>query len=192
MEIKMTRLIPTEVIAVNTETGTFAHRVGGKSGSLLDSVKSATEDFATAVKGKNAKFENSNAVFPSFGQLISDLATSIATNFARRVAVTERWVSYPLATDGDVQGRLLVEAGAYEMAINRLQQVTSKKKHADDLYNLGLAFEAIGEYGLAQTAYTDAWEADKNCLLYAQGLGRVEKILRENPRVKRQLAEKNR
>ncbi len=99
-------------------------------------------------------------------------------------------MEYPIASGGDIQGKLLVEAGAYEMAIERLQDVTKTIKLPADLYNLGLAFEAIGEYGLANTLYTDAWEKDKTNLLYAQGLGRLEKVLRENALISQQLAEK--
>ena len=191
LEMKLTRLNPTEIVAVNTETRTFSHRIGGKLEGALDSLALAKANLSALSQDKQAKIENSNAVFPSFGQLVSDLATSSATNFVRRVAVTEKWVGYPVATEGDERGRLLIEAGAYEMAIERLQEVTRRKKDTSDLYNLGLAHEAIGEYGLAHTFYTDAWERDKNCLLYAQGLGRLEKTLREYPQVKRQLAEKN-
>lgn len=190
MEIKLTRLTPTSVVAISTDSRTFSHRVGGSPAGLLDSVASATASLTSSLESKKGKIENSDAVFPSFGQLISDLSTSIATSLVRRVAVTEKWVEYPIASGGDVQGKLLVEAGAYEMAIERLQAVTAKVKMPPDLYNLGLAFEAIGEYGLANTFYTDAWEKDKTNLLYAQGLGRLEKVLRENALISQQLAEK--
>lgn len=191
MEVKLTRLIPTEVVAIKVDTRTFSHRVGGAPGGLLGSVKSAMTSFTNSVKNQQSKIENSDAVFPSFGQLISDLSTSIATGFVRRIAVTEKWMGYPIATNGDVLGKLLVEAGAYEMAIDHLQQVTSGDNNPDDLYNLGLAFEAIAEYGLAKTMYSDAWERDKENLMYAQGLGRIEKLLRENAQIRRQLSEKN-
>lgn len=190
MEIKLTRLTPTRVVAISTDSRTFSHRVGGAPAGILEKMTSATASLADALESKEGAIENSDAVFPSFEQLISDLSTSIATSLVRRVAVTEKWVEYPIASGGDIQGKLLVEAGAYEMAIERLQEVTKNLKMPADLYNLGLAFEAIGEYGLANTFYTDAWEKDKTNLLYAQGLGRLEKVLRENALISQQLAEK--
>ena len=187
VEIKLTRLTPTEIVAVYTDTKTFGRHVGGKP---EESKESARELLSARNAKERAKLESSDAVFPSFAQLASDLASSIAAEFVGRVAVTEKWVEREVATGGDFQAKLLIEAGAYEMAIDRLGRVTSGKKRAADFYNLGLAFEAIGEYGLARTSYNDAWEIDKSSLSFAQGLGRIEKVLRENPRVRRQLAEK--
>ena len=187
VEIKLTRLTPTEIVAVYTDTKTFGRHVGGKP---EESKESARELLSVRNAKERAKLESSDAVFPSFAQLASDLASSIAAEFVGRVAVTEKWVEREVAAGGDFQAKLLIEAGAYEMAIDRLGRVTSGKRRAADFYNLGLAFEAIGEYGLARTSYNDAWEIDKSSLLFAQGLGRIEKVLRENPRVRRQLAEK--
>jgi len=191
LEMKMTRLVPTEVIAINLDTRTFSHRTGGKPSGVLGSFVSATQSLRDGVGAKNGKIENSDAVYPSFDQLISDLATSIATNFIRRVAVTEKVVSYQIADGGDSQAKMLIQAGAYQMGIERLQSVTAREKNPDDLYNLGLSYEAIGEYGLAGILYNDAWERDKETLIFAQGIGRIERILREYPQVKRQLSEKS-
>ena len=124
VEIKLTRLTPTEIVAVYTDTKTFARHVGGKP----EESKEAARELLSARNAKErAKPESSDAVFPSFAQLASDLASSIAAEFVGRVAVTEKWVEREVATGGDFQAKLLIEAGAYEMAIDRLGQVTSGK-----------------------------------------------------------------
>jgi hypothetical protein len=191
LEMKMTRLIPTEVVAINLDSRTFSHRTGGKPEGYLSSILSATQSLREGIGAKNGKIETSDAVYPSFEQLISDLATSIATNFIRRIAVTEKVVGYQIAEGGDERAKMLIQAGAYEMGIERLQKVTSREKDPNDLYNLGLSYEAIGEYGLARVLYNDAWERDKENLIFAQGIGRIERILREYPQIKRQLSEKS-
>ena len=111
----------------------------------------------------------------------------LATGFVRRVAVTEKVVSYPIADGSFPNAKVLIEAGAYDLAIEQLQQATLENPDPNDLYNLGLCFEAIGDYGLAQSTYREAWQYDPENLLYAQGLGRIEKLQRENPQLQRQL-----
>ena len=93
----------------------------------------------------------------------------------------------PIANSDHPNTKILIEAGAYDLAIKQLQQATAEDPDPNDLYNLGLCFEAIGDYGLAHTTYREAWEADSENLLYAQGLGRIERLRHENPQLKRQL-----
>ncbi|HCV44503.1 MAG TPA: hypothetical protein DF909_00185, partial [Deltaproteobacteria bacterium] len=83
--------------------------------------------------------------------------------------------------------KILIEAGAYDLAIAQLQQATAENPDPNDLYNLGLCFEAIGDFGLAQNTYREAWQAEPENLLFAQGLGRIERLRREHPQLQRQL-----
>ena len=93
----------------------------------------------------------------------------------------------PIANSDHPNTKILIEAGAYDLAIEQLQQATAENPDPNDLYNLGLCFEAIGDYGLAHTTYREAWEADSENLLFTQGLGRIERLRHENPQLKRQL-----
>ena len=93
----------------------------------------------------------------------------------------------PIANSDHPNTKILIEAGAYYLAIEQLQQTTAEDPDPNALYNLGLCFEAFGDYGLALTTYRAAWEADSENLLFAQGLGRIERLRRENPQLKRQL-----
>ena len=188
LEIKMTRLLPTEVVASTFETRTYSKRIGGRDGeSFMQIADSLTSVFSASNNSSNETIETSENVLPAFEQIIADMALSIASAFVRRVAVTEKNVSYPVA-DGTLENSpILIEAGAYDLAIDQLQQVTAENPDPNDLYNLGLCFEAIGDYGLAQTTYREAWQADPENLLFAQGLGRIERLRRENPQLMKQL-----
>lgn len=191
LEMKMTRLSPTEVIAVTLDSRTFSHRIGQKPMGLMDSLRAGASAVSNSSRPvASSRLEDSPMALPSFEQLIADLSYSIATNFTRKVAVTEKQVQYPIAPGGDDKAKLLIKAGAYEMAIDRLQEVTASTKLADDLYNLGLSFEAIGEYGLASISYKEALRMNMDNFIFSQGVGRIERILRENPQVKRQIAQK--
>ena len=188
LEIKMTRLKPTEVLASTFETRTFAQRIGGRNKkSFQKSFQDITNQFRSSKPKKQNSIETSDEVLPSFEQIIADLALSIASNFVRRVSVTEKTVSLPIAKSDHPNTKILIEAGAYDLAIKQLQKVTAVNPDPNDLYNLGLCFEAIGDYGLAQTTYREAWEADSENLLFTKGLGRIERLRRENPHLKRQL-----
>ncbi|HBL56196.1 MAG: tetratricopeptide repeat protein [SAR324 cluster bacterium] len=188
LEIKMTRLEPTEVVATTFETRTYSQRIGGRSSESFQQIaESLTSVLASSKTSRTDTIETSTEVLPSFEQIIADLALSIASGFVRRVAVTEKTVSYPIA-DGTFQNsKILIEAGAFDLAIEQLQHATAENPDPNDLYNLGLCFEAVGDYGLAQVTYREAWQADPESLLFAQGLGRIERLRRENPQLQRQL-----
>ena len=188
LEIKLTRLLPTEVVATTFETRTYSQRIGGRNGESFQQIAdSLTSALATSNSSKTDSIESSADVIPSFEQIIADMALSIASGFVRRVAVTEKVVSYPIASGSLPNAKILIEAGAYDVAIDQLQKATAENPDPNDLYNLGLCFEAIGDYGLADSTYREAWKTDPENLLFAQGLGRIERLRRENPQLQRQL-----
>ena len=188
LEIKLTRLLPTEVVATTFETRTYSQRIGGRSGESFQQIaESFTSVLSASKSSKTDNIENSVDVLPAFEQIIADMALSIASGFVRRVAVTEKVVSYPVAEGSFPNAKILIEAGAYDLAIAQLQQATAENPDPNDLYNLGLCFEAIGDFGLAQNTYREAWQAEPENLLFAQGLGRIERLRREHPQLQRQL-----
>ena len=188
LEIKLTRLLPTEVVATTFETRTYSQRIGGRSGESFQQIaESFTSVLSASKSSKTDNIESSVDVLPAFEQIIADMALSIASGFVRRVAVTEKVVSYPVAEGSSANAKILIEAGAYDLAIAQLQQATAENPDPNDLYNLGLCFEAIGDFGLAQNTYREAWQAEPENLLFAQGLGRIERLRREHPQLQRQL-----
>ena len=180
LEIKLTQLNPGKVIASTFETRSYAQRIGGKPASGLEQLTAGLQAGPHLVAG------DSGLVLPSLDQLVAELSVSIAARFVKRVSLTERRVPVPLAPGSNETAQLLIEVGAYQLAIEQLQQATANDPDPDDLYNLGVCFEAIGDYGLALTSYREAWEKARENVLFAQGIGRVEHIRRELPQLRRQ------
>jgi tetratricopeptide (TPR) repeat protein len=115
------------------------------------------------------------------------MVASVGADFVRRVSVSQSTVEYPVAEDGDEQARLLILGGAYESALQRLQGQTANDPNSEDLYNLGLCFEALGDYGLALLNYRAAHQIDETNLMYAQGIGRIENLQRQFPQLRSQI-----
>ena len=193
LELSLIRAVPTQVLAVSTETREFSHRIGGEPLDAIDSITDGMQNLAEGgSKATESKtIEGSDEVLPSFEQTIAELSGSIATNFVRNVSVTETRIPLSIATGGDARAAMLVQAGAYQMAIDRLQKLTATKPNPEDQYNLGLSFEATGEYGLARLSYREALVQGGENPLYARGLGRIEKLMREKPGLRHQLNEKD-
>ena len=198
LEIKMTRLNPTEVIAVTFDTRKTSQKIGGKPGNAEDQIVVGAQQISSELANMQSSqkegedIEQSDLVLPNFEQITADMAESIAAQFVRRVAITQKTVSYTIASGGDDTARLLIEAGAYEKAIEQLNDIIDRaeEKNPDDIYNLGLCYESTGDFGIAMVTYQDAIKLDAENLIYAQGIGRIEKISRENLRLKTQLSEK--
>ena len=198
LEMKMTRLNPTEVIAITFDSRRYSHKVGGKPATIAEQIAGGAETItSTLTKNQTKKadpnrLEESDLVLPNFDQIVADLSESIAAQFVRRVAITQKLQDYQIAGGGDQTAQMLIEAGAFEKAIGTLNNALAKaeEKSADDYYNLGLCFEATGDFGLAAVSYEDAVKIDPTNLLYAQGVGRIDRLKRENHRLKEQLKNK--
>lgn len=199
LEMKMTRLNPNEVVAVTFDTRKASYKIGGKPANLQDQIFSGIKDAGLAVaetqveKREDAQIESSDLVLPNFEQLVADLSESIAARFARRVSITQKDVSYPVATGGNGTAQMLIQAGAYEKAIEILTETLDRadRRNPDDIYNLGLCYEATGDFGVALVTYNEAITADPENLTYARGIGRIERLKREKRRVADQLARSN-
>lgn len=197
LEMKMTRLSPTEVIAVTFDSRSYAHKIGGQPRALSQQLSDTALNFTSALLEETSRdkagnqIEESDLVLPNFDQIVSDLSESIAATFVRRVAITQQAKEYQIAGGGNKTAQLLIEAGAYEKAIQILNNaLNNPDKEPDDFYNLGLCFEATGDFGLAAVSYEDALKIDPTNLLYAQGAGRIDLLKQENLKLKAQLSVK--
>ncbi len=72
---------------------------------------------------------------------------------------------------GNTAASTLIKGNAYEEAIAQLQNL--KKRSFEDEYNLGLAYEANGEYALAKKHYLHAKDQDQGNSLIEAALMRV-------------------
>ena len=71
--------------------------------------------------------------------------------------------------------------------MQRLQGLAARDPNSEDLYNLGLCFEALGDYSLALLNYRAAHQMDGTNLVYAQGIGRIENLQRQFPQLHSQI-----
>ena len=189
VELKLVRLQPTEIVATDLVHRRFAQRVGGSPVGILDQAKKDTSSLRDSLEGQN---EDQPAVstlegLPSLPVMVAEMVASVGADFVRRVSLIQSTVEYPVADDGDEQARLLILGGAYESALQRLQGLTARDPNSEDLYNLGLCFEALGDYGLALLNYRAAHQMDDTNLVYALGIGRIENLQRQFPQLRSQI-----
>ena len=189
VELKLVRLQPTEIVATDLVHRRFAQRVGGSPVGIVDQAKKDTSSLRDSLESQN---EDQPAVstlegLPSLTVIVGEMVASVGADFVRRVSPIQSTVEYPVAEEGDEQARLLIIGGAYESALQRLQGLTARDPNSEDLYNLGLCFEALGDYGLALLNYRAAHQMDDTNLVYAQGIGRIENLQRQFPQLRSQI-----
>ncbi len=188
VELKLVRLQPTEIVSTDLVHRRFAQRVGGSPVGIVDHAKKGTSLLRDSREGQN---EDQPAVrnlegLPSLPVIVGEMVASVGADFVRRVSPIQSTVEYSVAEDGDEQARLLILGGAYESALQRLQGRTARDPNSEDLYNLGLCFEALGNYGLALLNYRAAHQMNGTNLMYAQGIGRIENLQRQFPQLRSQ------
>ena len=186
IELKLVRLQPTEIVATDLIHKRFAQRVGGSPVVIVDQAKKDTSSLRDSLEVQN---EDQQAVstsegLPSLTVIVGEMVASVGADFVRRVSPIQSTVEYPVAEDGDEQARLLILGGAYESALQRLQGLAARDPNSEDLYNLGLCFEALGDYGLALLNYRAAHQMDGTNLVYALGIGRIENLQRQFPQLR--------
>ena len=189
VELKLVRLQPTEIVATDVVHRRFAQRVGGSPGGIVDQAEegmSLLQEFVED-QGDDQSVTSTSEVLPPLSVMVGEMVASVGADFVRRVSVSQSTVEYPVAEDGDEQARLLILGGAYESALQRLQGQTANDPNSDDLYNLGLCFEALGDYGLALLNFRAAYQIDDTNLMYAQGIGRIENLQRQFPKLRSQI-----
>ena len=99
------------------------------------------------------------------------LTDQIAREYVSQVIPTFRKADMSIDDDGDEVGTTLLQGNAYEEAITYLQG--RKDRTASDDYNLGLAYEALGQRQQARTFYESANRRDSEDL-YEEALNRVK------------------
>ena len=99
------------------------------------------------------------------------LTDQIAREYVSQVIPTFRKADMSIDSDADEVGTTLLQGNAYEEAITYLQG--RKDRTASDDYNLGLAYEALGQRQQARTFYESANRRDSEDL-YEEALNRVK------------------
>ena len=191
VSLRMIKIDPTELLAVATDIRSFRHKIGGKPKDLTSQITQVTaqaQDITVTSsqenQGDEIEIEESDNALPSFEQVISEMAESVSAQFMKDIAVSTKSINVSMVKS-DSQILDLMKARAYEKAIEKLNALTQRSPN--DQYNLGLCYEALGEYGLASVAYNEALELEPTNLTFAQGVGRIERVKRDYRQVRNQL-----
>lgn len=153
----------------------WRERIGGGASSSFDLWSGRAE--AAAAKGER----NRDALL----RVSADRAIG---EFVRAISPHQETISAVIAKGGDDTAAGMIRSGQYEQAIQRLEPSlkSAGKDRAPDFYNLGLAYEALGDPGLLEASvlfYRKALEADPENQDYAAGMGRVEILMRGNAKL---------
>jgi len=120
-------------------------------------------------------------------EVISGLINKAVQPFVESVSPYTEEIEAEIALGGDSGAVSLMQKGLWKKARAKLQRISNKS--GSDLYNLGLTFEAKassdGDYVQAKTYYQQALSQEEN-LIFAQGIGRMERRLAEARSLKEQ------
>lgn len=116
--------------------------------------------------------------------IIVKLVNKTMEEFIQTISPFKDKLNAEIASGSDARVRDLLERGRFEEVKSLLQN----PEKPDDLYNLGLAYEAsatgIEDYEDALLFYNQALDKDPGSRLYAGGIGRMEFQLRQANRLK--------
>lgn len=122
-------------------------------------------------------------------ELLRASADRALAEFVRAISPHTETIQAIIAKGGDDGAAAMIRSGKYNEAIQRLEpglQNSNDKKRAPDFYNLGLAYEALGDPGLLDIAimfYRRALDFEPENEVFATGIGRVEGMMRGNERL---------
>ncbi|MFH2131087.1 MAG: tetratricopeptide repeat protein [bacterium] len=119
--------------------------------------------------------------------VLSKLVNKSLDQFIQTISPYQVVIETELASGGNSAAQKMIAAGRYLEA----REILGRPSNADDLYNLGLTYEAgavtIEDYEDALRFYSDALAKQPNSRLFAQGIGRMELQLRVYRNVSRKV-----
>lgn len=146
-----------------------------KDESIMESLKNQASKLQIAylepdeflAMGGNLKYDS--AVPRNSLEIQTRLAQDIAVRFTKLISKHTEEAVLNVAS-GDKTAVIYINANAYELAINRLENVTRSEA---DSFNLALAYESIGEYRQAMIYYQEALDKNPGNKIYQDALKRV-------------------
>ena len=117
------------------------------------------------------KLENNPSVPANSLDIQVRLGNHIVDRYLRRISQYTEQTELEVAS-GDSIAMNYIKGNAYEMAINRLENIERAK---EDSFNLALAYESIGENNQAAKFYQEALDKDPKNKSYKKALRRVRK-----------------
>lgn len=121
---------------------------------------------------------DSGKLVKSSTNLTFNAVNAAAYDYTKNIIPHKRRITSEILRGGDAVSAKLIEHGAYNQAINRLDKVISESENPDyeDFYNLGLAYEALSELQQALDYYNRANDREENQVVQI-ALRRVRRII---------------
>ncbi|MCP4294221.1 MAG: hypothetical protein GY786_01290 [Proteobacteria bacterium] len=111
--------------------------------------------------------------------LTKSASDKVANDYISRIIPYKKKVKMELLDDGDELAVVMIQNRAYNMAVNRLDKIVSKRGKdpvSDDYYHLGVAYEALNEVSAATEAYEMARRISPKDQNIKKALGRTKNI----------------
>jgi tetratricopeptide (TPR) repeat protein len=128
----------------------------------------------------NESLTDSGRLVDSSGMLLHRGINNVAYNFTKRIVPYRERIKSEILRGGDAVAVKLIENNALNLAVNRLDKLISSESDPDveDVYNLGLAYEALTEIQQALEFYQKANDIDSDQEVVKIALKRVRRIVR--------------
>lgn len=149
-----------------------------KDESLLGNLSAAADKLKLAsgdpdeFLAQGGKLKNNPSILLTNLDIKTRLAGQIMTQFLKKITKYTETTELAVAS-GDAIAVNYLNGNAYEKAINRLSGLNGKGKA--DLFNLGLAYESIGEALQAHKYYSEALAKDSGNQVYKDAVKRVKR-----------------
>ncbi len=111
--------------------------------------------------------------------LTKSASDKVANDYISRIIPYKKKVKMELLDDGDELAVVMIQNRAYNMAVNRLDKIVSRRGKdpvSDDYYHLGVAYEALNEVSAATEAYEMARRISPKDRNIKKALGRTKNI----------------
>ena len=179
LELRLIDSKTGRILASTYQSRRYKHKIGGQPANIVEEIKKYIEQGENYIVKDEAsdQFKNQNPeVFPTMSESINMLAESVASDFISKTIPTYKSKNVVIASGGNEKLVELLKLGAYEFALDELSKINNPKPA--DIYNQALAFEGLGEYQTALSGYREAIKLEPGNLIYAQGIGRLERLKR--------------
>lgn len=120
---------------------------------------------------KGGKLKKNDAVPKNSLDISNRLTAAIVDQFVKQISRYTVETTLNVAS-GDSRAVTYIKGNAYDLAINRLENI---ERSEEDSFNLGLAYESVGEYRQALVYYEEALDKDPENELYQESISRVSR-----------------
>ena len=148
-----------------------------KNQSLADLVTSSAAEIELAILdpeeylARGGKLRNDPSVVKNSLEIQAELSRNVVDQYLKQISQYTEETKLEIAA-GDAIAVNYLKGNAYELAINRLENLQRKEA---DTYNLALAYESIAENRQAAKYYQEALDKSPNNQLYKNALKRVSR-----------------